>query len=732
MNHIKYNKYKNKYLKIKKILVGGNNKDICECKISFENIKSIDQLRTNINKCKDFLSKIINSNIIIKILNIIKNYTTDLSKISCGYDSDEYIFPVKDIVELILKHEYIYLHDNKIIDIFKILFNNFAWYQYDFIFLFLFNIKFTDKLNNYLDNNNILSDRSEQEHFITRIIINIDFYEKISFLNNYKIFKKLIKIVDNNNKQKLFLILKILNNNIFISNLKCDSLLKKYLNYSPVYLAEIISDNPISILFKIDIELFKTDIGLFSLDYVDYLYRSKSIEKKMAAYLDTYIMTDIEHINVYEINKNTNIYHGTFSNIKNGKINIPAFYSTDIVQSLSPLYAAIIGNIYFNNNDFKQSHLKKRGYDYYPLIYIYKLQNNENLLLLDYPNNDKFKKLYHPKILAKYLFKKDIYTLYYIIQDIFDKETQKHKNINYIQQIIKLYEFIIYIQNISGDLLSNKFIILIIKIKFINFLEEYKNVCDEGCFGSYYNIIGYYLLSCINFNLYFREINIINSSTTITGIYVPNDQNEIIFLNNDNLLLDDIIYGVPYYFKNYILNNSKYHLQCKIKEYITKYAYLIKEYNKIEDNTLKEEFIKTNLLQHLFQLIIIKNNTLKYIEFNKSNFDEHKQNNIWFFDFLTSNCTDIYPNTYNTNNCDTYNDIYPGDNNFYKMFYDKQINYPNNFVSKSYAYGIVNENYENNKMDKKKLCYLKDYINFLHTYCTAKTLKFKLNNDWEL
>jgi hypothetical protein len=45
----------------------GNNKDTCECKINFENIKSINQLITNINKCKDFLSKIINSNIIIKI-----------------------------------------------------------------------------------------------------------------------------------------------------------------------------------------------------------------------------------------------------------------------------------------------------------------------------------------------------------------------------------------------------------------------------------------------------------------------------------------------------------------------------------------------------------------------------------------------------------------------------------------------------------------------------------------
>ena len=437
-------------------------------------------------------------------------------------------------------------------------------------------------------------------------------------------------------------------------------------------------------------------------------------------------------ITIYKIDNDTIIYHGSFSNIKDGKVNQPAYYSTDIVQALAPLYTTIIGNILYFKNNIMQSKLIKRGYDYYPLIYKYKINNNNNnLLYIDYPNADKFKKLYNPIILCNFLFLNQ--NLDEIIKNMYIKGLLI-KNDKFLNKLNNLYDFNLYNYHKNDSL-----IILINKLKILELIKEYKIICNNTCFGSYHNIFGYYLLSCIDFNSYFKEINIIDQSTTISGIFVPNDQNEIIFLNNNNLLLYDIIYCIPYYFKEYFLNNSKKLLQCKIKEYITKYAHLITKYNNIRDyydefsrTYSKDNFIHTNLLQHLFQLIIINNNTSEYIKFNIPTFDEHKQNNIWFFDFLTSNCTEIYPNTYNTKNCETYNDIYSVDNLLYEMIYNRKINYPSNFVSKSYAYGIVNENNKNNEMDNKKLCYLKDYIDFLNTYCTVKTLNFKLDNDWKL
>jgi hypothetical protein len=158
-------------------------------------------------------------------------------------------------------------------------------------------------------------------------------------------------------------------------------------------------------------------------------------------------------------------------------------------------------------------------------------------------------------------------------------------------------------------------------------LNIYSQECKNNCFGSFINIAGYYLLINIDYNRYFDEIQIKKPEEIIDGFYVPNDQDEIILLNNNKLNIIDIIYILPYIYKeqpNYILI-----------EYINTY---LKNINDCKNDS-------NNLDLYLkFYLHYLKIG--KMIEDCKDYLD---LDNTWYFDYFVSFCKDFNAYTHKVN-----------------------------------------------------------------------------------
>ena len=241
----KYDKYKNKYLKMKVNLIGGDNTVLCNCK------SVIADINNDLIGCDKYLSKIINNKVIIDFLD---------------YYKDKLDIPQNNIykrIELILRIEYIDLNGDQIVNIFDLLFNHYKWYTEDPIFLFLFSENFNEIMNNYLENN--ITDIFKSNIFnniVIRIIKNI--YNNISILSNYDIFKKIFIHSSILIKPKLYFILMILKNEEFKKKLDNDNLITKCIQSSIQncikYLHEFINFNS-HILDNADIiELFNNII----------------------------------------------------------------------------------------------------------------------------------------------------------------------------------------------------------------------------------------------------------------------------------------------------------------------------------------------------------------------------------------------------------------------------------------------------------------------------------------
>ena len=86
-------------------------------------------------------------------------------------------------------------------------------------------------------------------------------------------------------------------------------------------------------------------------------------------------------------------------------------------------------------------------------------------------------------------------------------------------------------------------------------VNGYKRGCKNGCFMGWTNIPGYYLLSCIDYNKYFQEIGV--TTQDIDGIYVEQDQDEIILFDPSLLELRDTYYIFPYTYKSASIEDKK-------------------------------------------------------------------------------------------------------------------------------------------------------------------------------
>lgn len=248
------------------------------------------------------------------------------------------------------------------------------------------------------------------------------------------------------------------------------------------------------------------------------------------------------------IKKEDILYHGTHNYI-DGNLNVPAFLSKDILQSLGHILAPFCVYIKDLTTRIIQG--------IFPMIYCYKAKRELKLLkiLKAHLSNESFELIYNTEILWKYLFKKENYV------EILNEFYKKMKNYDVIKKDDKV------ITNVNSCEVFDKM------------MKKYKKDCNKKCFGGWLNVPGYYLLSVIDYKEYLKEIGLTHDD--IDGFYVENDQDEIILLDTNLIRQVDVYYVFPY-------RKISLPLSDKI-EYIENYNYWKKEYN--DDSKEPQTFV---------------------------------------------------------------------------------------------------------------------------------------------
>jgi hypothetical protein len=141
-------------------------------------------------------------------------------------------------------------------------------------------------------------------------------------------------------------------------------------------------------------------------------------------------------------------------------------------------------------------------------------------------------------------------------------------------------------------------------------LNIYRDVC-KSCFRSWYNTPGYYLLSEIDYNSYFKEIGLIKEKEHVDGVYVEVDQDEIVLFDTSLVKKEDTLFILPYSF----INKPLIEKQDFIKKYIDLTKTFTESYHKRN--------IPPDLLKDFFNILS---------EFNMFN------NNYWNFTWVDSGC----------------------------------------------------------------------------------------------
>jgi hypothetical protein len=250
---------------------------------------------------------------------------------------------------------------------------------------------------------------------------------------------------------------------------------------------------------------------------------------------------------LYTVDSDTNLYHGSFNKVS-GNINVPAYFTIDPLQALGHLISTATKFDNLKNDKILEGDIIKIS-SCYPIIYNYKTNKNITLLKMKVgfnKYNDSFGVLFDKKLIKFFLDK-----------------------LGSIKKIEILTNFRNKIANI-GIYLSEKEKINITEDNFFwvycVIFDIYINNCKSGCFAGWSNTPGYYLLSNINYDAYFKSIfyDIINEDMTVDGIYVENDQNEIILFNNTDMYdTPKINFILPFYIetiedaKSFIINYDK-------------------------------------------------------------------------------------------------------------------------------------------------------------------------------
>ena len=439
----------------------------------------------------------------------------------------------------------------------------------------------------------------------------------------------------------------------------------------------------IFIINNIDILEYLKSIGLIEINFIEPF--------AIIEYYEEIIDTPKKFIihSILELDKN--IYHGSYHKIDNYQLNVPTFYSLDILQSLGHILIPVQSYFhYFKHNHYirllgNKNHTIYKPLNYYPVIYIYKIRETEsiNLLLLDDVWNDDFSHIYIPKILYKYViihpdFVNIIYKFCSQIMDIYRDPI--------IYEIFNKLKIIIGSKDLTNDIEIDYIVKYYLNQNLLTILERYAKKCAKECFRSFLNISGYELLTKIDYNAYFNEIGIKDPENIIDGFYVPNDQDEIILLNNNKIEIRDILYIVPY---SYLKENDE-----QIIKYITEYLRL--------KSLIKKSYSKDNPFLNFYG---------HYLKLGK-NLDDLTNlltlENSWFFDYYSTYCNNFNPYTHEIDSgCDEIcKMLIPTDRFVYKDLTNTELvwSYKNCGSIKSQKVSIY---------DTSKLSQLEEYITLL-------------------
>jgi hypothetical protein len=279
-------------------------------------------------------------------------------------------------------------------------------------------------------------------------------------------------------------------------------------------------------------------------------------------------------------------------------------------------------------------------------------------------------------------------------------EKYQDSDINKLKIINRYLKTLINLKSNNSEEKINKLTQFYIKKYLYFILNTYTMKCSQNCFMSFLNISGYELLTKIDYNSYFDEIGIKEPCQIIDGFYAPNDQDEIILLNNDKLQFNNIIYIVPFSLKDKDNN--------EIITYIEDYIHLTNEIKINQNNENKLEYYK-NFYLHFLKLGKNIEDTEEFLTFENS----------WTFDYFSTHCDYFNSHTHEMNSDCKRECKYKIYSN--KFIYDnlkiQEIKKNSEYVE-DYEY-IENElcgDIKNNKVsiyDTRKLGLLQEYIEFL-------------------
>ncbi len=267
--------------------------------------------------------------------------------------------------------------------------------------------------------------------------------------------------------------------------------------------------------------------------YLKYKEKYLTLKKQLGGAFDNFTIETLD--------SGINLYHGSFNKVY-GNLNAPAYYSRDPLQSLGHLLSTStkIDNAISEISDKDINKISTC----YPLIYVYTLNTKIKLLRMKVGSNlfnESFGILLNKSVIKKYL----------------DLLENKNGVLNNFKTKLSLIG-----SKITSDYETTY---PDFDSKFNYLFDLYLSKCQEECFGGWANTPGYYILSSINYNSYLKEImEEVIGTNQLDGIYVENDQDEIILFNNDKFEpVNKIQYVLPYSYKE----KPDEEIKCFIRKY---------------------------------------------------------------------------------------------------------------------------------------------------------------------
>ncbi|CAH6420009.1 Hypothetical protein HVR_LOCUS1059 [uncultured virus] len=277
------------------------------------------------------------------------------------------------------------------------------------------------------------------------------------------------------------------------------------------------------------------------------------------------------------------IYHGTHYKLIGDVPFAPGYFSRDVLQSLGHIMRDFkeFSDAYKN---FNKPVLNKKidAFTCFPSIYCYRFVQNTNLLILKHPHIHRtFSKLFIPEILVRYV------------------EERSNK-----EEIAKQF-----IEKMVGALQMRQAFIQ--SKPLVKIIEIYLTRCLDSCFGGWTNTPGYFLLQSIDYNRYLTEIGIITPGTQIDGLYISQDQDEIVLFGTINSLIQYLFrsYMLPYkyisenltvaaqFIENYIRNIGDYK-RSRLGDNLVDIAQISQEYNMVNDKEWNFSWFLTDVTNY--------------------------------------------------------------------------------------------------------------------------------------